>query len=188
MATIVAIVGSPRRNGNTSYLTDQALAAAGTMGVTTEKIVLSDYQISPCQAHSGCRELTTCRQDDDMRSIATRVYAADGLILASPVYYYNVSAQMKIFIDRNFFFFRHKQKMQARAVGIIVVAGGRGIEDTADALMRYITVATNIPAGQVMQVHGLAGAEGAIKDDTAVVEQARLLGRNLAAAVSAEGS
>jgi len=158
------------------------------MGVTTEKIVLSDYQLYPCQAHNDCRDLTACRQDDDTRSIATKVFAADGLILASPVYYYNVSAQMKIFIDRNLFFFRHKQKMQARAVGIIVVAGARGTEDTAGALIRYITVATSIPTDQIIQVHGLAGAEGAIKDDTAVVEQARLLGRNLAAAVSADVS
>jgi len=181
MARIVAVVGSPRFNGNTNYLTDQALSMAGAKGVATEKIILSDYRIYPCQAHDECRELTACLQDDDMRSIVAKVYIADGIILASPVYYYNVSAQMKIFIDRNLFFFRHKQKMQARAAGIIVVAGAAGIEDTAGALVRYITIATNIAADRVMQVRGLAGAEGAIKGNTTVVEQAHQMGRNMAA-------
>lgn len=177
---IVAIVGSPRANGNTSYLTDQALEEARKLGVETTKIILTQYQINPCQGHDECQNFASCQQEDDVASIAPKLYAADGIILASPVYFYNVTAQLKAFIDRTVFYRRHKQKMKARCAGIIVVARNAGIEDTANTLIRFITLSSNIAAEKVIQVHGLAGAEGEIKSNTAIAEQARGLGRKIA--------
>ena len=177
---IVAIVGSPRANGNTSYLTEQALEEARRLGVETEKIVLTQYQINPCQGHDECRNFASCLQQDDTELIVRKLYEADGIILASPVYYYNVTAQLKAFIDRNRFYRRHKWRMEARCAGLIVVAGTAGIEDTTNALIRFITLASNIAAEEVIQVHGFARTAGEIKSNSAILEQAGKLGRNIA--------
>ncbi len=177
---IVAVVGSPRMNGNTSYLTDQALAEARKLDAETEKVMLTQYHINPCQGHDDCGDLASCPQKDDTEFIVRKLYDADGIILSSPVYYYNVTAQLKAFIDRNRFYRRHGWKMKAKGVGIIVIAGGGGIEDTNNALMNFITLSSNIVAEKVLKAHGFARTQGEIKSNTAIVELARTLGKNLA--------
>ena len=177
---IVAIAGSPRGNSNTSYLTDHALKEAAESGIETEKIILAQYKINPCQAHSECRNLASCCQKDDMEWILSKVYEADGIILATPVYFYNVTAQMKAFMDRNVFRYRRQQKMKARCAGIIVVAGAAGLQDSANNLTRFITAVTNITADDIIQVDGLAGAEGAIKDNAKAVASSRSMGLEMA--------
>ena len=62
---VVAIGGSPRLHGNTNYLIDQVLSELTSRGVETEKIVLNEYKISPCQAHENCGSFTECQQQDD---------------------------------------------------------------------------------------------------------------------------
>ncbi len=185
---IVAIVGSPRVNGNTSNLTDLALREAKRLDIETEKVMLPLYQINPCKAHSDCRDLDSCHLEDDMASVLSRVYEADGIILASPVYFYNVTAQMKAFIDRNVFPYRHGQRMKAKCAGIIVIAGGAGVEETSDSLARYIKVVTSITEDRIFRVHGFAGAEGAVKDNAEIIESARSLGNNLAEVLLEDGS
>ena len=119
---ILAIVASPRPDGNTNYLVDQALQEAAGVGAETEKIILSEHRLSPCLAHTNCSGFDVCAQQDDGTWILDKFSKADGVILATPVYYYDVSAWMKIFIDRNYFLRHHGIKCRARAVGIIVVA------------------------------------------------------------------
>jgi multimeric flavodoxin WrbA len=107
MMKILAIVGSPRPKGNTSYLVDCALEDAADHGIETEKIILSQYKVNPCQGHDNCSSFSSCKQDDDVPWILDKFCNADGIILGSPVYYYNMTAQMKAFIDRNYFLYRH---------------------------------------------------------------------------------
>ena len=177
---IVAIVGSPRVNGNTSYLTDQALEEARRLGVETEKIVLTQYQINPCQGHDECRNFASCLQEDDTELIVRKLYEADGIILASPVYYYNITAQLKAFIDRNRFYRRHNWRLKARSAGIIVVATTAGVEDATNALINFIRLSSNIAPEKVIQVYGFAETAGEIRSNTTIVEQAHKLGRNIA--------
>jgi multimeric flavodoxin WrbA len=177
---IVAILGSPRVNGNTSYLMDQALEEARSFGIETTKIALTQYQINPCQGHDKCEDFASCPQEDDTESIVGKIYGADGIILASPVYFYNVTGQLKTFVDRNRFYRRHKWKMQARCAGIIVVATAAGIEDTTNALIQFIKLTSKIPPEKVIQVQGFARIEGEIKSNTAMIEEARKLGRYMA--------
>ena len=177
---IVALVGSPRANGNTSYLTDQALVEASKLGIETEKIVLTQYQVSPCQGHDECQDFASCPQKDDTESIVQKLYEADGVIFASPVYFLNVTAQLKAFIDRNRFYRRHNWRIRAKCVGTIVVAGSSGVEDATGALVRFVKASSNIPAEQVLRVYGLARTQWEIKGNAAVVEEARRLGRRMA--------
>ena len=138
--TVVAVVGSPRATGNTSYLVDVALDELARRGVAVEKITLGEHRILPCEGHDDCADFGACPLNDEAGPILDRVYAADGLIFATPVYYENVSGQMKLFIDRNCFNNYHEVWLRARAVGLIAVAESTGLDDAIDGLRRYVSL------------------------------------------------
>ena len=182
---ILAIVGSPRLDGNTNYLTDQALHEATNLGARTEKIIISQHRLNPCLAHLNCRRLDSCAQQDDGTWMLDKFCKADGVILATPVYYYDVSAWMKIFIDRNYFLNRHGKKCQAKAVGIIVVAGGAGIEDTVQTLNRFVNSSSfnNIAEDKRFIVAGYASGPGDVRSDRRLIAEARDMGKHLVASL-----
>ena len=97
---IVAIYGSPRRKGNTATLLREAVRGARESGAEVEEIVLRDLKISPCLEIYGCKESGECAIKDDFQKARDQILAARGLMLASPVFFYTVSAHMKIFMDR----------------------------------------------------------------------------------------
>ncbi len=175
---VLAIVGSPRLKGNTNYLVDQALREAAKLGAETEKIVVSQHQVNPCLGHDDCASFESCQQKDDAGWILDRFREADGVILATPVYYYNVSAQMKAFIDRNYFLYKHDQKYKARVVGIIVVAEQEGIEDTLHTL-RQFTDELGTKEDRIFIVSGYANKLGDAKNNLPLVETSRKLGRQM---------
>lgn len=100
MARIVAIYGSPRRNGNTATLLREVARGAREEGVEVEEVVLRDHSISPCMEIYGCIEDGRCAIEDDFQPIRDRILRSDGLMLASPVFFYSVSAHTKTFMDR----------------------------------------------------------------------------------------
>ncbi len=184
MPRIVAIVGSPRPAGNTNYLVDAALEEARSAGMETEKIELAKHKLNGCMGHDNCDSFKACQQKDDAVWILERFRQADGIILATPVYYWNMTAQMKTFIDRNYFLFRHRIKRNARSVGVIIVAGASGIDYTEEALRRFIESSTRGPHRCIHKVVGYASRIGDMKNRLAFVEQARQLGRTMAAELS----
>lgn len=97
---IVAIYGSPRRKGNTAALLKKAVQGARESGADVEEIVLRDLKISPCLEIYGCKESGECAIKDDYQKVRDKILAARGLMLASPIFFYTVSAHMKIFMDR----------------------------------------------------------------------------------------
>jgi len=100
MPTIVAIYGSPRREGNTATLLKRAVQGARQAGALVDEVVLRDLKISPCLEIYGCLKTGRCAIKDDFQGVCDRVLASDGLMLASPVFFYTVSAHTKIFMDR----------------------------------------------------------------------------------------
>lgn len=97
---IVGIIGSKRKRGNTAVLVQEALQAAQNNGARTETIFLGDYSLEGCKGCEGCKSTLQCVINDDMQKIYPLLWEADALILGSPTYFYNVSADMKTFIDR----------------------------------------------------------------------------------------
>ncbi|MDY6842717.1 MAG: flavodoxin family protein [Thermodesulfobacteriota bacterium] len=97
---VLGILGSPRRDGNTSLLLDKVLDGMRVGGADVEKLVLSDYSISPCQECNGCADTGNCVMDDDMQMMYPKLLNADWVILASPIFFYGVTAQTKTLIDR----------------------------------------------------------------------------------------
>jgi multimeric flavodoxin WrbA len=183
---VVAIGGSPRLQGNTNYLIDQALAELASRGVETEKIVLNQYKIGPCQAHDDCSSLKQCRQQDDAPWILEKFSQADGVILASPVYTGSISAQAKTFLDRTFFFFQHGIEPKAKCFGLIAIANRIGFDETIQELKKF----TGPPGTSRAKVLTLRGAVGGTdkhaKDNPEMVKQAREMGRQMAE-ILAEG-
>lgn len=101
---ILGIAGSKRKKGNTSILVQEALKTAQKEGAKTELIFLGDYSIKDCQGCEGCKETYRCVINDDMQKIYPLLLESDGIILGSPTYFYNISADMKAFIDRCYCF------------------------------------------------------------------------------------
>ena len=97
---IVAIYGSPRRKGNTAALLKKAIEGARDSGAAVEEIVLRDLKISPCLEIYGCLEAGECAIKDDFQMVRDKILDARGLILASPVFFYTVSAHTKMLMDR----------------------------------------------------------------------------------------
>jgi multimeric flavodoxin WrbA len=97
---IVAIFGSPRRKGNTAALLNKVVEGARDSGAEVEEIVLRDLKISPCLEIYGCMQAGECAIKDDFQIVRDKILASQGLILASPVFFYAVSSHTKILMDR----------------------------------------------------------------------------------------
>lgn len=97
---ILAIYGSPRREGNTSLLLLRAVAGARQAGAEVEEVVLRDLRMSPCLELYGCKKDGRCIIRDDFQRVYDQLLACQALMLASPIFFYTVSAHTKILMDR----------------------------------------------------------------------------------------
>jgi multimeric flavodoxin WrbA len=179
---VVAVVGSPRAGGNTSLLVDAALAEVARRGGRIRKILLGDNVVGPCLGHEDCGSFEVCPQRDDTAAVLDLVYQADALILASPVYYENVTAQMKAFMDRNVFRYAHDEWLPARVVGLLAVTAETGLDDALDAMRRYVALST---VGEVptLTCGVFADGLGVVARQPDSLASARTLGAGLAAAL-----
>ncbi len=182
---VVAIGGSPRLHGNTNYLIDQALGELASHGIETEKIVLNKYKVGPCQAHDNCGSFAECQQKDDGQWILEKFSQADGVILASPVYFGTISAQMKAFMDRSFFLFRHDMGLKAKCAGLIAIAGRRGADETVEDLRKLVRRAE----AEVFTLSGNSGAPDVDpKTQSELIEQARNMAKQMTEVLTAGSS
>lgn len=122
---ILGIIGSKRKTGNTSCLVQTALKAAQKKGAETELIFLGDYSIKDCTGCEGCKDTLKCVINDDMQKIYPLLLEADGIILGSPTYFYNISADMKAFIDRCYCFEIFAEDDRSCWMGVNEVLGGK---------------------------------------------------------------
>jgi multimeric flavodoxin WrbA len=100
MPQIVAIYGSPRRRGNTATLLKHAVQGAVDAGAQVDEIILRDLKMSPCLEIYACKKEGRCAIKDDFHQVVDQILSAKGLILASPIFFYTVSAHTKILMDR----------------------------------------------------------------------------------------
>ncbi|HNW86363.1 MAG TPA: flavodoxin family protein [Candidatus Limiplasma sp.] len=97
---ITVLVGSPRKGGNTETLADALIAGARSAGAEVVKFTVRGKKIAPCVNCDYCQTHDRCAIDDDMPEVYTLLSNTDALVFASPVYFYNLSAQLKALIDR----------------------------------------------------------------------------------------
>ncbi len=100
MNKILAIYGSPRRQGNTTVLLNHAVQGALDAGAFLEKIVLRDLKMSPCLEIYGCKKTGRCVIQDDFQEVYDQLLTCHAIMLASPIFFYTVSAHTKILMDR----------------------------------------------------------------------------------------
>ena len=143
---IVAVLGSPRPDGNSSLLANRILDAAGQRGAQTCSFDLNSLDYKGCQACYACKKGSeTCVLSDDLTPVLDAVSQADVVIMASPVYCTDVSAQLKGFIDRLFSFLvpdymskRKKSRFPENKKLIFILAQGhRDPKQFSDILPRY---------------------------------------------------
>jgi multimeric flavodoxin WrbA len=97
---VLGIMGSPRTGGNTDLLLDEALKGAQSKGAEVEKIIVDNMRIEPCREYYHCLKNGECSIKDDMDEIYTKLIEADLVIVASPMFFYGMPAQLKALIDR----------------------------------------------------------------------------------------
>ena len=183
---VLGILGSPRRGGNSEILLKAFLEGAAGAGAEVEEINLRDFKISPCLEIYHCFKDGTCPIKDDMREIYDKLLEADVVALASPVFFYGVTAQAKAMIDRTQALWARRYAVKkdfpgGSRQGVLLAVGATkgkllfvGVRLTA----KYFFDALNVSyAGEIL-VRG-ADAKGAILEQPQRLEEARDLGRRL---------
>lgn len=97
---VLILSGSPRKGGNSDILCDRFAQGAADSGNDVEKIRVAEKNIGYCRACYACRDMGICAIKDDMAEILEKMIVADVIVLASPVYFYSIDAQLKALIDR----------------------------------------------------------------------------------------
>ena len=187
MTKILIVKGSPRKNGNSAVLADQVAAGAQGAGAQVESFYLHGMDISPCDACEACQASpdAECIVDDDMQLLYPKVREADALVYASPVYWFTVSAQLKLFMDRCYALGGDEVEDHALAgkrIGVVLTYGGDDLFDSGgiNAIRTFQDTFRYIPAEIVGFVHGYALDPGEIKVNEDVMQEAYDLGRKLA--------
>ena len=122
----IAIVGSPRKNGNTEILTKHTLKAIEEEGLDTELVRLAGLDIRPCNACMVCRDEERCPIDDDLFPLYTKIKEAEAVILASPVYFGSATALLKAFMERTGYIAIPRRVFAGKVGGPLVVARRAG--------------------------------------------------------------
>ena len=121
MKKVLILEGSPRPNGNSCILSNEFARGAEEAGCNVEKIQLSRKKLSGCLGCNACyRNGGACVQKDDMEEIRAKMLEADAMVLASPVYFYSMTAQMKALIDRTYAFF---SELKGKTFYFVVTCG-----------------------------------------------------------------
>jgi multimeric flavodoxin WrbA len=98
---VLGVSGSPRKDGNTDHLLEEALRGAEREGASVDRLRLADFTITPCLECHGCDKTGQCVVQDDMQKIYPRLLEADIIILASPIFFYGITAWAKALVDRS---------------------------------------------------------------------------------------
>lgn len=186
LVKIIGIVGSPRNEGNTDNLVKEALKSAKEFGADTEIINLGSADIEPCIACDICKATGECAIYDDMPGILTKLIKSQGIIIGSPVYFGNVTAQLKMLMDRSRPL-RMDFKLKNKVGGAISVGGSRngGQETTIRAIHEFMLIHDIIIVGDGAPLahYGGTGVGGSKEDalsDEIGLETSRNLGRRVA--------
>lgn len=137
---IIAINGSHRKGKNTTALLNTVLDEAQNMGCRTELLELTDLNIRLCKACNMCLKKSECSIIDDMKIVETKLLAADGIILGSPVYWMNVTTLMKNFMDRSRYLHITKNMLGGKVGAVVTNAGllHGGQESTLNIMENFL--------------------------------------------------
>ena len=175
---ILVLSGSPRKGGNSDILCDQFMLGAKEAGHNTEKIFLSDKEINYCIACDICKNNgDICDQNDDMAEVLDKMIAADVIVMATPVYFYTMDAQMKTLIDRTYSRYMEIRNKDFYFIATAAVSRKQALERTIEGFRGFTSVLTGSNEKGVIYGTG-AWNMGDIKGSSAMNE-AYEMGRTL---------
>ena len=178
---VVAIVGSPRIGGNTEILTREALRVIEAAGLETEMIRLAEKKVLPCNACGACTSGEVCSIDDDLMSLYNKVKEADGLIIASPVYFGSATPLLKAFMDRvGYISLNNGYPLARKPGGPLTVAGRNGGNFTNAQLILWFIAQGMIVPGSIDWNCAFGNEIGEIWNDERGVKTVRIFAQNLA--------
>jgi multimeric flavodoxin WrbA len=181
---VIAINGSSRKDGNTSLMIKEVFKVLEEYDIQTQEIQLAGERIRGCMACDLCarNKDRKCAIDDDiLNSIIEKMSTADGIILGSPVYFANVTPEIKAFIDRAGRVVRVNDYMMKGKVGAAVVAVRRaGSLPTFDALNHFFFVEQMIVPGSTYWNLGIGRDIGEVGEDKEGMDNMKNLGENIA--------
>jgi multimeric flavodoxin WrbA len=183
---MLILKGSPREKGNSAVLADRAAAGAREAGARVESIYLHGLDIRACDACELCSD-GACVIEDDMQPLYPKLAAADAILLASPIYWFTLSAQLKLCIDRWYGFQGHKWKeVSHKQFGFILTYGDADLYSSGaiNAIHTYETMCRFLESKIVGFVHGSVSEVGDAEKRPELLQQAYNLGKLMAAADS----
>jgi multimeric flavodoxin WrbA len=187
--SILAVYGSPRRRGNTSLLLKKAVEGARDAGAEVEEIVLRDLRMAPCLEIYGCKKDGRCVIQDDFQRVYDQLLACRSLMLASPIFFYAVSAHTKILMDRCQSLWVKKHWIEKVPLGhgdftrkgLFIAAGateGKKLFDGALLTVRYFFNVLDMELWRTLLYRGL-DYEGDVLEHPQYLEEAYAAGREL---------
>lgn len=180
MNKAVVVLGSPRKNGNSTLLAQKAMQGIEAAGGSCKTFYLNGMNIRPCQACDACKRYPEkrCVQRDDMHAIYDALEESDILLMAAPIYMFTVSAQLKLFMDRCYAVF---SALKGKRVGVIFTYGGNDESDSGaiNAINTMKDEFSYAEADIIGIVHGSADGPGEIAANARVMDEAFALGKAL---------
>ncbi len=184
---VLGIMGSPRIGGNTDLLLHEALKGAQTRLAEVEEIAVDKLNIAACREYYGCLRDGNCVIRDDMDNIYPKLLTAERIIVASPIFFYGLPAQLKALIDRcqalwaRKYVLKQKPATQGRKGAFIAVGATRGksLFEGSILTIKYFFKAIDIAYADELLVRGV-DQKGDIEKDPSALSQAFDLGRRLA--------
>ena len=179
MVKVLGIVGSPRKDGNTEIMVNNALEAARSAGAETEIVLLAENRVEPCDGCGVCSKTGKCRIDDDFEDVFNKMTEADGLIFASPSYYESMTPHMKALIDRSGTFngsAHGRTKFDGKVAGAMSVAGRTGLANVWTQQLLFILSQKMIVPGIRSYANAVASEKGDILRDEEGMKSSRDLG------------
>lgn len=190
MAKVLAVVGSPRREGNCDLLTGSFLRGVRGKGVEAETVYLNRLNIRPCQACDGCARDGVCVVPDDMQAIYRKVQASSGMVIVSPLYFGGLSAQTKIFIDRFQCWWQAKYQLRKPFIdsngpkrpAFFICVGARDDRESFEAAGSVVRLFLTIINYQLIDSLYFGGYDcrGSVGKDREALQKACLVGQNFA--------
>jgi multimeric flavodoxin WrbA len=180
---LVGFVGSPRKSGNTESLVAAILGGAKEKGAETKLVRLAERNISGCQGDYACRQTGRCVRKDDMQECYDDVMGANAVILGSPVYMWQMTAQTKLFVDRLLAFLNPDYSTRIKKGTKLVLVYTQGQPDT-QMFMPYFQHTQKMfnflgfECNDIL-VAGGTGAKDDILKQTDVLARAKELGKKL---------
>ncbi len=175
MKDILVISSSPRKGGNSDLLCDQFIKGALEAGHKVEKIALREKNIHPCLGCGACESSHRCVQKDDMAAVLDRIVEADVIVMATPVYFYTMSAQMKTLIDRTVPRYTEITGKEFYFIATAADGNKKALERTIDGFRGFTDCLEGVQEKGVLLAPGV-WKKGEI-EGTAAMEEAYAMGR-----------